>query len=382
MPQSFGVYGEQKKGVQPWISTLGVGKSIFDYYDSHGDVVSSAAISIPSVQDGPGVVARYKNLTLNHVLTTTNRCRSLTVLVDGDLTIKSGGGISMTARGARGNAAMGMYDGYIPASIDLVSKYLRLADVLQYVRDNAIDLTDRWFWDDMAKVMGVTATFNQGGALVLLTASGCGSPAVPIVNGGTTGAAGTNGGTGSGGCGNFAYYSSGNRPAKGRPWGGGPGSGGSIATNSYGADILVDDYGGCGGSGYCSVGNGSGSGAGAGAGNPSGTGMVAGSAIITPATDGTGGILRVIVKGTVTINSGGIIQADGSTGGSVPSAANYYGGGGGSGGGHVSLIFSNTFTQSGTIRANGGAGGTASSYPGGAGGAGSVVTKTFIEMGW
>ena len=69
--------------IQSWAQNVPIGRGIFDLYPTRGDFVSSAAVNIASTLDGPGVVVRYNNLTLNHVLSTTNRCRSLTVLVDG-----------------------------------------------------------------------------------------------------------------------------------------------------------------------------------------------------------------------------------------------------------------------------------------------------------
>jgi hypothetical protein len=344
-----------------WQATLPVGPRIFDFYRSRGDLVSAAAVNIPSVQDGPGVVVRYGNLTLNHVLTTTNRCRSLTVLVDGNLVINSGGGISMTARGARGSSLMGLYDGYIPNSIKLASSTISLQDVLSYIRLNNIDIIDRWFWDDWAKIVGVSATFSQSGEITLLSAAGCGAGvALAGVYGswaaGPAGNAGTNGGTGSGGSG--GGYGNGSASATataisgpGCPWGAGVGSGAAYMNTP---PKSVDQWGGRGGISYqANYG---------GAGNPSGSDV--------GTSNGTGGILKVIVRGTTTINSGGIIQADG-----MPGESNV---GGASGGGHVSMITLGGRTINGTVRANGGA---ATTY-GGPGGAGSVVVKTWAEMGW
>ena len=279
----------------------------------------------------------------------------------------------MTARGAVGNSKMGLYDGYIPKSIDLYSKYLLLADVLQYVKDNSIDVTDRWFWDDFAKNMGVVATFNQGAAYTLLAAAGCGAGGARTTTGtmggstcaGNAGAAGSNASGGGGGGGEFGI-NIGGKGAKGRPWSGGPGGGGVYATsNQMGED--GEAYGGPGG-------DANGTAVGGGAGNPGGQPGAGG----TAGADGTGGILRIIVKGNVTINTGGIVSADGSNGGNGPGSV----GGGGSAGGHISIVHLGSYTNSGTARANGGAGGIGANNPGGNGGAGSVVTKTFTQMGW
>lgn len=367
-------------GIQPWINTLAVGKGIFDYYDPLGDVTSMSAMSVPSFLDGPGAVVRYNNLTLSHLLTTTNRCRSLTVLVDGNLTINSGGGISMTARGARGHAGYGLYDVYIPNELVLSSKVMSLDDVLLYIRKNGIDIADRWFWDEWSKYVGVSAVFSQGTALALMLASGCGaggSGQYAISYGtyaaGLGGSAGTSGGTGGGGGGGSCYSGVVSSAPSGCPWGGGAGSGGLAQYYpAHGADM----YGGVGGA----HGGQGGNAAGGGAGNPGGAGSAGGS---TNGRMGTGGRLTVIVKGNITINTGGLIQADGSQGGDAP-GTNTSAPGAGSGGGHVSLIYGGTYTNNGTVRANGGPPGSAgvNSAAGGAGGAGSVVTKTFTQMGW
>ncbi|WP_027189632.1 hypothetical protein [Fundidesulfovibrio putealis] len=363
--------------MQPWINTLAVGKGIFDYYDTLGDVTSMSAMSVPSFLDGPGTVVRYNNLTLSHLLTTTNRCRSLTVLVDGSLTINSGGGISMTARGARGHAGFGLYDIYIPSEMTLSSKVISLDDALTYVRNNGIDVADRWFWDEWSKYAGVSAAFSQGTALALMHASGCGASlgfaSIQSVTSGSTGVAGVNGGTGSGGRGGI--YAPGShlhyvgKTGAGSPWGGGAGQGGGYSMTNAAHFPDRSPSGDAGGDGSTDNRGASGGGAG----NPGGVGQYGGS----NGGDGSGGVLKVIVKGSVTINSGGVVQADGMPGGSGGFAA-----GGSSGGGHVSLIYGGALVNNGTIRASGGASASSAGAAGGAGGAGSVVTKTFTQMGW
>lgn len=373
--------------VQPWAATLGVGKAIFDYYDSQGDKTLSADTVVPSLLDGPMVVRRYNNLTLdastgNVTLTTQNRCRGLMLLIDGNLTLQRSGSyaasISMTARGARGHAGMGLYDMLIPDSIDLQGQGFSYADVLKRIRQKGWAVIDRWLWDEWGKIAGVTATAWTGGT-VLLTASGCGGASA--VNGvvssgvggaGPTGTAGVSGGTGGGG-GGGAYHAGSfgsalaGPGAPGRPWGGGAGVGGAYdgAGNTI-ASYPPDQYGGPGGAGALYSGS-----SGGGAGNPEGPAAGGGSA----GQPGTGGSLIIVVRGNVSVAAGCVLSANGSAGGAGS------GGGGGSGGGHVSIVYGGSYTNSGTVAANGGAGG-AGSYSGGAGGAGSVVTKTFTQMGW
>ena len=121
-----------------------------------------------------------------------------------------------------------------------------------------------------------------------------------------------------------------------------------------------------------SIGGGLGAG---GAGNPPSAAGSGGAAGI-----GVGGLLILIVRGSVTIN--GTLSSNGSAGNSgyQTQPFNGGGGGGGSGGGRIMIIYGNTFTNAGTIVINGGNGGAGapngiSGNPAGAGGAGSTTVK-------
>jgi hypothetical protein len=97
-----------------------------------------------------------------------------------------------------------------------------------------------------------------------------------------------------------------------------------------------------------------------------------------------GGFVCIISGGNVTINSGGLIKADGGNGGNGGNGAGTGscgggGGGGGSGGGVVAIYYKVTYTNSGSISVNGGIGGIGglqitSGESGGAGTSGSVGT--------
>ncbi|WP_243358615.1 hypothetical protein [Fundidesulfovibrio terrae] len=378
------------QGVQAWQSDLLVGKGIFDYYDSQGDAAISMAAQIPCVQDGPMVARRYNNLTISAQLTTQYRCRGLLLLVDGNLTVSSGGDLSMTARGAAGHSKMGLYDMLIPDRITLASKRMSQRDVLASLRSNGYAIIDRWLWDDWGKIDGMSATAWAGG-MVLLSAAGCGVGKVPQAGTtnyqATSGAAGINGGAGAGapGCIHSAGATTAaktSRGGSGRPWGGGAGGGGQTNGDglNYPYDPNADDYGGKGGDGMAIADNASNWVSGSGAGNTPGVIQVAGSSN-SVGQSGTGGCLYVICKGNILISLGGLIEADGKQGGVNTSYTNYFAPGGSSGGGHVSLIYGGTYTNNGTVRANGGAAGVATLNQN-AGGAGSVVTKTFGQMGW
>ena len=59
------------------------------------------------------------------------------------MTVNSGGQISMTARGARGHAGMGLYDVLIPDSIKLESSCIAKRDVLAKLRTQGYAICDR-----------------------------------------------------------------------------------------------------------------------------------------------------------------------------------------------------------------------------------------------
>jgi hypothetical protein len=373
---------------------------LFSLYPSLGDVTISTATNIDTVKDGPVKVVRFGNLTVNALLSVTNRCRGLMILCD-SITIGASGGISMTGKGAKGASNWPVVDFTIPFSVRLSASRINPQDVLKYIRDNGIWIGDPVFWafpdSDVADCRAVITP----GSVTLLSAAGCGlgGNGVGCVNArytGNTGGAGSNGGTGGGASGGaYSQTSSGAAfaPGGGRgwPWGGGPASGavcnnglaysfdsGSVSTPSP----EVGPYGGKAGE---AVGQNSAAGA---AGNPGGgvRGDYGGSPL--PGSDGTGGVLIKICRGNESIASGAVVQSDGTPGGAITgTVSGYWGfGGAGSGAGHISNICGGTYTNNGTVRTNGGLGGIASgagaNYTGAPGGAGSVVTKTYAQMGW
>ena len=146
----------------------------------------------------------------------------------------------------------------------------------------------------------------------------------------------------------------GNRGGSGTSWAGGAGGGaGPAATVGL-------NYGGAGG--VATTAN-----CGGGAGNPGGTAGPGGGIGGT----GTGGVIILVVKGTFTLASTGIISANGSNGGSGT-----VGGGGGSGGGRIVILYGQQYVNSGgTISVNGGTGGGTAPSKGGDGGAGSITIR-------
>ena len=166
---------------------------------------------------------------------------------------------------------------------------------------------------------------------------------------GTNGTAATYGQTGGGGGG-----STGGSGNFGTSWSGGSGGG---AGPSAVAGAL---YGGLGG-------NAATTNFGGGAGNPGGT---SGGGTGVSGGTGTGGFIMLVVKGSLTIGSTGIISANGVAGGTGTA-----GGGGGSGGGRVIILYTRSLTNNGSITVNGGAGGGTAPSTGSAGGSGTITLR-------
>lgn len=330
--------------------------------DGTDGAVTISSNTEESVTEDTGVLVKnYSSLTIDASvsLTTDNRCKAALIYVDGDCTIN--GTLKMDSRGASQSAGgdvnisrseSGGAGGGTTAHADF-----------QPSEDN----------QPTSDVGGGTHTKYRsqqaggGGGPGGADQSGAGSA-------GTAGSTDQTGGGGGGGGGRGPGSQVGGDGAAGTAYSGGPGGGG--AGGSDGSDATdASANGGSGGPGSSSsVAN---RGGGGGAGNPGGA---LGSGNAQAGTDGTGGFLVLVVSGDLTIASGGVVSADGASGGNAgtqdPSTG---GGGGGSGGGRVIILYKGTLTNNGTIRANGGAGGTTlSAGTGGTGGAGTTSTVQVV----
>lgn len=322
----------------------------------------SSNTSIPSVQDGPTVVQRYRNLTINAgvTLTTQYRCCGLVLIVDGDLAVH--GSISMTARGAHFQpngdhriknellpAKDVVYEIDIPATTDEIAAFL-LREKRRYHSLDELPAIVRPTLYCRGPHGNVYTPADMG---VVPSIGGAGGARTSSCQVGNAGVDGTDRKCGGGGSGGGDYLGSGGDGSAGTCYSGG--SGGCGAYNATGGS--AEFYGGAGG-GY------SGGTAGAGgAGNPGGSGKAAGQ----QGGDGTGGLLIIVCSGNIIIGGGGSLRSNGVNGGTDTA-----GGGGGSGGGSVNLFHGGSLTNDGSIAASGGAGG-AGTYPGGNGGAGCVT---------
>ena len=324
---------------------------------------SPAGLNNISREYGDTIVKNFKSLTINSgiLFSPLRACRGMVIYCTGNLTIN--GTISMTGKGGGVATKIAAPIGVASSTdsrFDLVDATLYFNN-LSSSASGGRGIPTHWNWAPSG-----SAWFNNFKVRVPLSGSVAGGAGGPAPSGGgSTGASGIFccGAGGGGGSGQGSY--SGNGAAGGRGTifaGGGGGGGGQKETPGGGGGGVYE----AGGSGQGAPGTGGGSGAG----TPGGVG----------APTGVGGLLILIVRGSVTIN--GTLSSNGSAGNSgyQTQPFNGGGGGGGSGGGRIMIIYGNTFTNAGTIVINGGNGGAGapngiSGNPAGAGGAGSTTVK-------
>ena len=290
---------------------------IFRKPESLGDFVSNgfaANDQFPSTLDGDPVIKTFNNFTINagHTVIPINRCKGMYLFIEGDLIVN--GLLSMTARGAN---APGKFIG-----IDYRNS------IIYYAISNIF-----------TTYPNISTISPEGG-------SG-GTSSTTVSN---HGGVGINGACGGGGAGQHRPTNRAARGGYGRAgtsFSGGPGGGG--ASDNAGKEAIVN--GGAGGAGgfgnYINAGCG-------GAGNPAGAG--GGSSYYTrgnPGANGTGGLIILIVKGSVLFGPSGQIISAGSNGGSKSGCTS----GGGSGGGAIHLFHKGDISNPEKITAPGGTGG-------------------------
>jgi hypothetical protein len=356
-----------------------------NYFGSGADGVLSTSgnvthtvLSKNGSYDGDMLVKNYTTLTINagHTMTVDQPCRGMLIYVSGNCVIN--GTLTMTARGALGNPATsgGSDSANVPAAgIQLPMRTASGSSTLSAAGFAGCGST------------AVTAVANQAaissnGTIFTIARTGAAlvaSPTSGASNGRTDGNDGTTGQSGGGGSGARHEAYPGGDGAAGTCFSGGSGGGGGDEVgnsgDSGGGDAVA--YGGAGGRGV-NIGQHSNNGGGGGAGNPGGAaslGSPSNSTTSTVGENGTGGLLILVVGGT--LSGSGAITSHGKDGGDCTS--NDTGGGGGSGGGNI-LILPVTTTHSGARTATGGAGGTyGSNSTGGAGGDGSVQGPTLVQ---
>jgi hypothetical protein len=312
--------------------------------------------------DGDMVVKQFTSLTINtgDVVTVDQPCRGMLIYVQNDCVIN--GQLSMTARGAYANpTSAGASDNNPVSSAGLRFPFVTTSG------SNIITTTTALLdgcGNDARSVIANHPSLSGNGTVVGVDRQGAngGSNTSGSNSTGGNGSSGTNktGGGGGGGAHDGGTSGSG---SYGSCWSGGSGGGGTRAATG----TTATPWGGNGGFGADTGGYGRASG---GTGNPGG-GHTSGSGGGGNGTTGTGGLLVLIVGGNLTIGSGAKIEANGVQG--YSSTATHEGGGGSSGGGRVIVAYKGSYTNNGSIQANGGAQGSANNGRGGAGGNGDVT---------
>ncbi|MBN2796239.1 MAG: hypothetical protein JXR88_12585 [Clostridia bacterium] len=344
----------------------GIG-GIKDFFGDGSDGVldTTGNVTLSSVQNGPALVKQYESIKINtgHFLTISNPCKALVLYSKSDVIID--GEISVSKK-----------------SPDIAST---LPNKIK--RDLTLDLIGDAFGMSFGEKGGCGGDGGSGGYASSASAGVGGKGSYNSLYGGGYGGSG-----GVGGC--YTNQS----PGKIQPGqigsngpllfekSGAPGTGNILYSNAIqsviggvgskssapGGSSLscythTSSYyqrGGTGGTGY-------GGGGGAG-GNASAA--FTGSSIGGTGGSGeyAGGVLVIIAKGNIIINSNGKISAKGGNGGNggnptLQMSTNMVwvggsGGGGGAGGGHIALLLRGEFINNGTIDVSGGLGGAGSSY--------------------
>ena len=369
---------ENRSESAPYYYYGGTSTTLDNYYgdDSDGALSTSGNVTYTvantnGAYDGDMVIKQYSSLTINsgHTITTDQPCRGMFIYVSGNCSIA--GTLTMTERGGDANPttatdssdgnvvnANGIQMGIFPASGGSSSHTNALTSFDGY--GTAVRTAFNNQPDPVLNGSIFTIT-RTGGAAIRTTGSGNQS--------GATGTAGTlsgvSMGAGSGGAGGHGSITGGNGPYSGAGGGFGGGSGAAGLRNTGSATGLVADqvYGNAG-----ETANGIWAASG-GVGNPGGSGAAGGQA----GTDGTGGIIILIVGGTLTIT--GTVSANGNGNDTLTTNAAI---GGSAGGGCVMLLHKGTLSNSGTVQALGGVVSTGSAF--GDGGAGGVGGSQIIQI--
>jgi hypothetical protein len=342
--------------------------------------------------DGDTVVLQYTSLTVNsgHSLTVDQPCRGLVIYVTGNCTIN--GTISMSQKGGKSDPTL---NGGGDAS---TVNPLGLRWIFRTASPNGDSLTiSPTLYNGCGPALK-NAAGNAGsvsnGTIIGISRDGYGQPSRP---GGDS--AGFDGvpwtftnpfvvGSGSGGGGSSLqngtpYPGSAGAGGLGGCFSGGAGGGAAGGPFWIGTPLPPGgNYGGVGGDAYVGSSYLPGFGAG-GVGNPNGTPGGGAPSPINSFGSGVGGMITLIVGGTLNLGSTAIIEAKGVRGQTVNPPAGYAMPGGASGGGAIMAIASNLsgvtagsyvgVDPTSKINANGGSG-----NPGGNGGNGGILVAQVL----
>ena len=337
--------------------------------------------------DGDMVVKQYTSLTIdtNDIVTVDQPCRGLMILVQGNATIN--GELRMRGRGAFANpTSSGGSDNNDVSTAGLRFPFLTSGGSSSLTAQSSLldgcGTTAR-------SVIANFKTLSSDGTILSLVRQGAGGGAgIGNNNIGNTGSAGSTGQTGGGGGGAAVSSGFSGEGSYGSCFGGGSG-GGSI--DNGGSVTGATAWGGAGGNSttaHTATGSG-------GEGNPAGSSFnTAGNGLEYGSEGGgTGGTIILIVGGNLTIGASGKINCDGGRSRHAFGSNDYITTGGACGGGNIIIAHKGSYTNNGSVTANGGLaglcytgnyghGGTQSSgnqaKRGGNGGNGSVQTLSII----
>jgi hypothetical protein len=342
--------------------------------------------------DGDMVVKQYTSVDIDtgDTVTTDQPCRGLFILSRGNVNIN--GTLSMRSRGAFADpTASGGSDSNAVDSNGLRFPFLTSGGSSSLTAANTLlngcGTTAR-------SVIANFMTLSSNGTILSVVRQGANggsgvSSSPGNMSNGNNGSNGSTGQSGGGGSGGSNYNGTSGAGAYGSCFSGGSG-GGSVDNN--GSVTSGANWGGAGGNSATNHGA-TGSG---GAGNPKGNSFDTSTASVAALTggegNGTGGLIIIVAKGNVTIGASGKITAEGGRSDHVVGANDWVSTGGGAGGGNIIIAHKGTYTNNGTVTANGGqagvnyssnsVGGTVAngSYhaEGGNGGNGSVQTLQII----
>jgi hypothetical protein len=340
--------------------------------------------------DGDMVVKQYTSVDIDagDTVTTDQPCRGLFILCKGNVNIS--GTLSMSGKGAfadpttgggSDNNAVDSNGLRFPFLTSGGSSSLTAANTLL----NGCGTTAR-------SVIANFMTLSSNGTILSVVRQGANGGATVNSspgqsNHGNNGSNGSTGQSGGGGSGGSNYNGGSGAGAYGSCFSGGSGGG---AVDNGGSVTAGANWGGAGGNGSTGHGAAGSGGAGNPAGNDydtTGTGDVA----ATTETNGTGGLIIIVAKGNVTVNSGGTITVQGGRSKHTINANDWVATGGGAGGGNIIIAHKGSYTNNGTVTASGGtagvcysgaigSGGASGTYhaEGGNGGVGSVQTLQIL----
>jgi hypothetical protein len=337
--------------------------------------------------DGDMVVKQYTtvNIDSGDTVTTDQPCRGLFLLSTGNFTVD--GTLSMRSKGASANpTSSGGSDSNAVDSNGLRFPFLTTGGSSSITTANTLlngcGTTAR-------SVIANFKTLSSNGTILTVVRQGAnGAGGVGSTSDGSNGSNGSTGQSGGGGSGGANYSGTSGAGAYGSCFSGGSGGG---PVDNGGSVTSASNWGGAGGNGGTNH-NATGSG---GAGNPKGnqfdTGGSSTAAVNADEGNGTGGLIVIVCGGNVTVGASGKITAEGGRSDHVVGANDWETTGGGAGGGNIIIAYKGTYTNNGTVTANGGdsgktwnnsVGGSRStgSYKavGGSGGNGSVQTLQII----